>query len=146
MLVEWMRKLMSHVQVSSVDPYVSNLEQGYDSHYDPWFREAMDLETIAIYIAEENDIPVGFVLGRVTEPYIRHSAVKRIGQIELCWVEPLYRRRGIATILVRQLETWFINKNIRYVDLQYLLGNVEAEHSWKQMGYLPYRIAARKKI
>ena len=145
-LVEWMGKLVSHVRVSSADPYVWNLQEGHEKHYQPWFEKAIDSADIAIYVAEHNHAPVGFVLGIITAPFIKSSVIRNIGQIELCWVDALYRKQGIAADLVRELENWFKQKNIVYVDLQYLMGNMEAELTWKQLGYLPYRVTARKRI
>ena len=145
-LVEWMLNLVLHVQVSSSDPYVLALEEGYENKFAPWFIKTMDSENSVVYMAEDNNIPVGFVFGKITEPFMSLSKIKAIGQIELCWVETRYRKQGIATKLVRELESWFKKKNIEYVDLQYLVGNVEAENSWVHLGYKPYRIAARKKI
>jgi hypothetical protein len=36
-LVEWMEKLVSHVQETSCDPYVVNLDEGQEREYAPWF-------------------------------------------------------------------------------------------------------------
>lgn len=41
---------------------------------------------------------------------------------------------------------WFKQKSIGFVDVQYLLGNMEAENTWQNLGYEPYRVMARKII
>jgi hypothetical protein len=56
-----------------------------------------------IYIAEEHDISVGFVLGNITAPFLKASAIKSIGQIELCWVEPNFRKKVLPVGYVLKL-------------------------------------------
>lgn len=58
------------------------------------FRRAIDSETFDIVVAETDEEPVGYGV-------LNHED----GRIDAVFVHPDYSRRGIATSLVRQLET-----------------------------------------
>ena len=147
LLVQWMERLVVHVQISSKDPYVVNVEDGHEREFGTWFAEIIQSDSVAVYVAEENrGNAVGFIVGTITAPFLKASSIKRIGQIDLCWVESAYREKGIARQLCSQVESWFKDRGIKYIDLQYLVGNTEAEKSWINLGYKPYRISARKEI
>lgn len=145
-LVEWMHELIEHVQLASQDPYIANPEQGYTENFEHWFNKAVTSDIAAVYIAEHDNTPVGFILGTITTPFFKASHIKRIGQIELCWINPLHRRRNYARSLTAKLEAWFKKQGVTYVDLQYLSGNLEAETAWQALGYRPYRICSRKNL
>lgn len=146
MLVQWMQELVQHVQQTSGDPYLANLKEGHEKKWAPWFSRLINSETGIIYIAIIKDTPVGFVLGQVTKPFLSVSLIKSIGQIELCWVNPQYRHKGAASKLINALEKWFKCKGLKYIDVQYLIGNIEAEQCWEKTGYVPYRISSRKEL
>ena len=145
-LVEWMLQLISHFQHTSSDPYVTQIVDNQDEGILAWFNEAIPSESSKIFLAEEDDMPVGFIFGKITKPFLSASKINEIGLIELCWVDPAYRQQGVASQLVHILEDWFKAQGIEYIDLQYLVGNVSAEKSWEKMGYMPYRISSRKKL
>jgi GNAT superfamily N-acetyltransferase len=146
LLVRWLESLIGHTQTSTDDPYINNLEPDYDKVHEPFFVDAIKSNNGKIYIFEENGIQKGFIYGAITKPFLEVSSIKSIGQINFCWVEKRYRKQGIASELVKSMEKWLKSKDIEYIDLHYLVGNIEAEESWKKMGYLPYRVASRKKI
>jgi GNAT superfamily N-acetyltransferase len=56
----------------------------------------------------------------------------------LRWVEPNFRKKGIARRLCSEIEKWFGGAGEKYIELQYLVGNDEAEMSWAKLGYQPY--------
>ena len=145
-LVEWMKRLVAHVQTSSGDPYVVNVEDGYENNFADWFTELIQSDAAVIFVAVEDEGNAGFIAGTLTAPFLTASTIKRIGQIDLCWVEPAKRRKGIARKLCLQVERWFNERGIKYVDIQYLVGNSEAEKSWFNLGYKPYRIFSRKEL
>ena len=145
-LVSRMEMLVLHVQRVSQDVYLNQLEQTYSEKFAPWVEEAMTSESYAVFIAESGLKCVGFVMGEISGPFIQGSKIEKVGKVDLCWVDPPMRKKGVASALVKTLERWFAEKNIQYVELQYLVGNSEAENAWAKMGFEPYRIASRKKL
>ncbi len=146
LLIKWLELLINHTQTATNDPYISNLEPNYDEVHEPFFLNAIQNDKGKIYIFEEEGISKGFIYGSITAPFLEVSSITSIGQINICWVDEKYRKQGIASELVRCIEQWFQSRGIGYIDLHYLVGNMEAEESWKRMGYEPYRVASRKKL
>ena len=99
-----------------------------------------------VFVAKQDGISIGYVIGSITRPFIERCAIETIGLIEHCWVEPANRMHGLASKLVDEIERWFRERTIQYVDVQYLLGNIEAEATWARLGYQPYRVIARKTL
>lgn len=97
-------------------------------------------------VAKQNGKAIGYAIGTVTRPFIERCAIEAIGLIEHCWVVRGHRMQGLASALVDALEHWFRVRSIEFVDVQYLLGNSEAEVTWERLGYLPYRVIARKQL
>lgn len=145
-LLDGMKSLIKHVQKTSQDPYVCNLDQDYERDIEFWFQNLLTSESACILIAQRDRQPAGFIVGVLAEPFVKSSAIKMIGQIELCWVEPAFRRQRVAARLVAELERWFDKTGVEYCDVQYLLGNQEAEATWSRLGYRPYRATGRKRL
>ena len=91
-------------------------------------------------------MPVGFITGKATKPFLPFSKIELVGQIESCWINPEVRRKGIGSKLVAAIEEWFEEQNIQYIELNYITGNNEAKVFWEKLRYKPYRIATRKKL
>lgn len=141
-----MVRLLEHVRDSSQDEYLLRLDRDYAEESEQWISKILESETSTTYLAKHNGVPVGYIVGSITRPFIQHCSIKSIGLIEHCWVEQECRMAGVATKLVAKLESWLKENSIQYVDVQYLLGNIEAEASWEKLGYKPYRVISRKAL
>lgn len=145
-LIQAMAHLLEHVRDTSQDAYLLRLTDDYISESAKWLEDRYQSELSSILIAEENGNPIGYVIGTVTKPFLQRCAIQEIGLIEHCWVEKECRMKGVANKLVKAIEAWFKQRSIHYIDVQYLLGNLEAEGTWENLGYKPYRVIARKLI
>ncbi|GAA0731115.1 GNAT family acetyltransferase [Dactylosporangium roseum] len=79
-------------------------------------------------VAERDATLAGVVLGTFDG---------RRGWILRLAVDPAHRRRGIASRLVRELETRFATLGCPRVNLLVMPDNVEALRFWQALGYLP---------
>ena len=64
----------------------------------------------------------------------------------MCWVEPDYRNRGVARALVSAIEDWCDGSGLKHIELNFIVGNTEAEAVWERLGYRPFRITSRKTL
>ncbi|CAN8247456.1 unnamed protein product [Cochlearia groenlandica] len=64
-------------------------------------------------VAEVGNKLVGSIQGSV-KPVKLHNNLVKVGYVLGLRVVPTYRRRGIASILVRKLEEWFMTHNVDY--------------------------------
>ena len=145
-LLKWLELLICHTQRSTDDPYIINLKPGYEEAHRPFILDAIKSDKGKVFLFEDEGVKKGFIYGAVTTPFLAASSIEKIGQINFCWVDEAYRNQGVASALVRKIEAYFKEQGIEYVDLHYMLGNIEAEVSWQKMGYSPYRVASRKRL
>lgn len=143
-LLKAMACLLEHVRDTSRDEYLLRLTDDYIEDSEKWIEKILASDESNTYVAKKDGISVGYVVGTVTRPFIQRCAIKHIGLIEHCWVERECRTKGIAAKLVEVIEKWFRDNSIQYIDVQYLLGNIEAEVAWEKLGYKPYRVISRK--
>lgn len=141
-----MAALLAHVRDTSQDAYLLRLTDRYIEDSVPWLDKIMSSGESRVVVARQDGKAIGYAIGTITRPFIERCAIEEIGLIEHCWVAPAYRMQGLASKLVEVLEHWFRARSIEFVDVQYLLGNSEAETTWESLGYLPYRIIARKRL
>ncbi len=145
-LIKQVELLVKHVSDTTGDVYLSNLEEATSNHLSQWIHRVIDSETEVIFVAEDNSELAGFVMGKITKPFVAESKIKKIGYIDMCWVNPDYGRKEVGRKLISEIENWFKKKELRYIELNYIVGNSEAEHFWKKNDYIPYRISSRKEL
>lgn len=141
-----MAALLAHVRDTSQDAYLLRLTDRYIEDSERWLGEIMSSDESMVLVAKWDGIAIGYAIGSITRPFIERCEIEAIGLIEHCWVEPAHRTRGVASELVDALECWFREQSIEFADVQYLLGNNEAEATWTRLGYRPYRFIARKRL
>lgn len=139
-------KLIKHVRSTSGDVYICNLKSSVSKNIIKWIESILDSDTEIIFIAEDNSKPIGFIMGKITKPFLAESKIQHIGYIDMCWTDSSYRGKGIGKKLTKELEKWFKKNNLKYVDVNYLIGNKEAEYFWEKTGYIPYRTSSRKEL
>ena len=146
-LLQAMACLLAHVRDSSQDGYLLRLADDALQDSEQWIEKVLATGESMVYVAKQDGTkPVGYIIGSIVRPFITRCRIKHIGLIEHCWVETEQRRAGIAAALVGRLETWFKEKSIEFVEVQYLLGNTHAEVTWQKLGYQPYRVLSRKAL
>ena len=87
---------------------------------------------------------IGMAVGRI----VRHEEfVPTVwGHIEDVWVEPAYRHRGVCRTLMARLLEFFEGARIEVLVLDSVIGNPEAEGTWKQFGFQPVLTVANAKL
>jgi ribosomal protein S18 acetylase RimI-like enzyme len=101
------------------------------------YREALAEATVHVLVVQARDAEelVGMAVGRIV---VREDFVpSHMGRLDDVWVEPSYRRRGICRALVQQLLGFFERCGVQSLVLEYAVGNAEAEHTWRHLGFRP---------
>jgi len=88
-----------------------------------------------ILLVAETDSPCGYIYGRVS----RRTTLtpETVGFIYGIFVDGHERRKGTATRLVRELCDRFAGQDVDEVNLNYVVGNTEAEALWRSLGLTP---------
>jgi ribosomal protein S18 acetylase RimI-like enzyme len=61
----------------------------------------------------------------------------RCGRIDDVWVEPDWRRQEVARQLMDKLLAFFESNDVSTLVLDYSVGNIDAERTWKAFGFEP---------
>jgi len=98
-----------------------------------------------LYVAEINGKIVGFFLFNILkrEHYWR---VKKVGYLDLMYIEKKYRNKGIAKKFFEVAYDIFRKKGMKYIKLSVQTDNKKAHEIWKRLGYKDFRADMYKKL
>jgi ribosomal protein S18 acetylase RimI-like enzyme len=121
-------------------PYVSD-EVTWREHR-PLYEELFRRPDTFLLLASEEDRLVGYALGHVTdvrETFIADTWVtgERIGELESISVLPEYRRAGVGSRLIEEVNREFERLGIQDVIIGLLPGNDGALRLYERHGYRP---------
>jgi len=104
-----------------------------------WFREILKNSSARMWIAEEGDTAVGYVLTRIQErrenPFCRS---RRWCEIDHIAVAPGCRRRGIASALLQKALAVAAADGFAKTELCSWSFNIEAQTLFRKFGFEPY--------
>ena len=107
---------------------ISNLAERYRSHLEDPNRQILVVE-------DRSGILIGMAMGTVAERDDLHPS--RCGRIDDAWIKPEHRRQRLGKRLIGDLLAFFERKEVATLVLNYSVGNVEAEGTWKALGFEP---------
>lgn len=98
-----------------------------------------------LLIAEYEGIAVGYVMGWVNErpPIYFH---RREGYLSNIYIDKNYRGRGIGSALYKQLENWFVEKAVRYIEIKADCENLDTVKSFIALGFTLKIYSFMKKV
>lgn len=56
------------------------------------------------------------------------------------WVDPLFRRNGVATLLYQHARAWLEERDIQSVQAGWHPGNTASDQFWRQLGFRSYEV------
>jgi ribosomal protein S18 acetylase RimI-like enzyme len=99
-----------------------------------------------IVIARQGSQIIGFLSGQMQDCYLPVSSIKRIGYIQSGYVKEGYMNKKIAKGMLKRLETFFNEKDVKYIELDIMALNLKAKKAWIKLGFSTFREHMRKKI
>ena len=87
-----------------------------------------------IFLAIKNGKPIGYFFGSIRKSpgYMRE---KKIGEVDLAFVEEKFRRKGIGKILFEELIKWFKKRKIKIVEVTVDSRNEIGISAYKKYGF-----------
>lgn len=144
-LADAMDKLATHVRAGSSHPYTAGLRSRAGRVQQVAQGFVADSTGFAL-IAEIDGQPVGCAAGRVAAPSVEWAGIPEVGHLSLVWVDPVHRRSGVARALTEAAEDLLRTRGVDLVELSFVVGNTEAEQTWRSLGYQPFRVFSSKRI
>jgi GNAT superfamily N-acetyltransferase len=103
-----------------------------------WFRSLLEKSTTRIWIAEDDGVPVGYLLAILHEaqenPFVHARHWCEIDQIA---VDPSRRRRGIARALLLSAVSWAQSEGIVQIEAASWSCNGVAHEMFRRLGFVP---------
>jgi ribosomal protein S18 acetylase RimI-like enzyme len=94
-----------------------------------------------VLVAELDGEIIGFAYGEISHRTDYSPGI--VGSISTVYVDRKARRKGVGTLLVRQICEFFESEVIEDVTLRYVVGNKEAEIFWSKLGFNPVITTAK---
>lgn len=99
-------------------------------------------DTAISLVAESNDQLIATLSAYIYEkPAVQ---LPNVAVLYSLWVEPEYRREGIAQSLLASAEQTLKNMGAQSLQVAWDSGNLPAEQFWQQAGFTPYEVIASK--
>ena len=103
-----------------------------------WYRSLLEKSTTRIWIAEEDGLPVGYLLAIFHEaPENPFARARRWCEIDQVAVNPSRRRRGIARALILNAVSWAKAAGISQVEAASWSFNDGAHELFRRLGFVP---------
>lgn len=99
-------------------------------------RRALKDPNSRVVVARSRSAVVGFALAGIVRA--RDVVIQAVA------VDREFRRRGVGTSLIREVEAWAQEKTARYVELDVYEFNPEAREFYESLGYLTVRRVMRR--
>ena len=127
----WQALTDYHVQL---DPRLPVSAPGAAENYAARLLERRDDPYTRTFVAEVGGQVVGYILGAVIDLTADLFEYVDAGFIADVFVDPAYRRRGIARRLVETMNNWFAEQGVARVEWQVATKNPDAIRFWEAVG------------
>lgn len=87
-----------------------------------------------MFIAYSNNTPAGYIFLRI-DKNIPIYTTKKYGYISGLYVNPKFRKKGVASSLLLTAEKWFKQKKVLQIELKANVGNDAGISFWKKNGF-----------
>ena len=125
---------------TSLRPLSENRER-----YLSYLRNDLTDRGRAVLIAIDREEPIGMITGRIYRTLLIRARRKE-GRISNLFVLPAYRKKGVATRLVRQLLKWFRKQKVKDVRLAVHSGNTPALEMFGKLRFQECLIEFKKTV
>jgi GNAT superfamily N-acetyltransferase len=141
----FVRRLFGEVTSMTSDPLLAASGATFADNWMSWFNLHVDRESGLVLFGLDPD-PVAFIAAYVSPPLFGAEVAPLVGVIGMWWVEASHRRHGIGQRLLAEAEAWLKKGGMKFVETHYMTAAHDADALWREAGYTPYFVAARKSI
>jgi GNAT superfamily N-acetyltransferase len=124
----------------TIDPNYPNTQIAED-----YFRSRIEQPDSFAAVAEEDGVPVGYLLGALLPPE-DYRVVKKLAEGENMYVKEGFRGRGVGGKLTKQFEEWCKEKGVQIIRYIASAGNVDGIKFYRAQGLKEVGIILEKNI
>jgi len=107
---------------------------------------AINNDAPRILVAEKDNKIVGFITYEIEENDYMDAKITKYGVIVEMFVDPEYRKQGIATQLMNEVESYFLQEGLSHVEIQLSTSNKPAMRLYEGNGYINRQTFVFKEI
>ncbi len=139
----WQALTDYHVRL---DPRLPGATPGAAERYASRLLERRDDPHTRAYVAEVGGQVVGYVLGTIIDLHPDLFEHVDSGFIADIYVDPAYRRLGIARDLVETINAWFAGQGVQHVEWQVAAANTVGLRFWEAIDGLAIMVRMRAEL
>jgi len=130
-------RLMLQIHMETVNKQILKHNETWEMGLPCFYCDLIDNSNSLVLLAfdKEKEQAVGMTIGQLIEDM--NMGIQRYVKINDVWVEENYRRKGICSLIVNMLMGFYKEKGIITFTLNYVIKNLEAESTWKALGFEP---------
>jgi len=130
-------RLMLQIHMETVNKQILKHNETWEMGLPRFYSDLIDNSNSLVLLAfdKEKEQAVGMTIGQLIEDM--NMGIQRYVKINDVWVEENYRRKGICSLIVNMLMGFYKEKGIITFTLNYVIKNLEAESTWKALGFEP---------
>jgi len=116
----------------------------FEQNLKRWLSLEMENPNSLFLTAKIDQSPVGFICASsmVNDNGLLEASLK--GLVSLLWVEPEFRGKNIASMLLNKTESCLKEIGVSYIECSYTDNNELAKNFWSKQGYFARSVTARK--
>jgi len=126
----WNELILFHKSKNIIFPITQDWKKLKEEELE-WIIESRQ---VLIYVAEADAKVIGYIRGSIRKIPPLYD-IKNEGSIEEIYIMPEYRRRGLATQLVRCIMEDFKEKEVDYIDIHVDQDNDIGQKFWDGLGF-----------
>ncbi len=143
--LDWVLSGLIDIHETEQDPLNAlNIANDFQEQLTEWLKNLTSHPATLLIIAEQNNQSCGFILGMIELQANSFTTYTHHGLIQAIWIKDRYRRKGIASMLVKEMLNSFNEHQIPYCDIAYTPTNKTSIQFWEKMEFIPAQITARR--
>jgi len=99
------------------------------------FAEILDSSTDIVYLANAEELSIGFIHMSLRHDYVEGSDSSPVGYVEGIYVDTVFRHRGISTRLLAAVEEWSRSMGCSQIASDTELDNLGSQEFHKKLGF-----------
>lgn len=134
-LVGMRLKLQEHME--QVNSLILRYTDEWRNELPTLYKELLNNTNVMVLkaVSKQDDEVVGMMVGTIQEH--SHFTIERSAKIDDVWVENQHRKKGICSQMLSYLLDRLTEKGIEHFTLNFVVNNIEAEQTWRALGFTP---------
>lgn len=124
----WLKLIKYHQDLSDLMPQMA--ADGKE-RYAARIRWSVEDDYIQTYVAQEDDVLIGYVYGTIIDLLPEMFISEKAGVIGDIYVDRAYRGKGVGKSLMGAMKDWFRSRDVQYYEWYVAAMNEQGLHFWR---------------